>query len=189
MIRPNMISGSQSRAMPPILLRSSPMSGISALIGTSRPDPVGPGLDWLAMRELPVPDFYRPDRVGEVWRVPYEERARDARAWAEQHAIRPAARTRSHLPARGRRPEHVLHPGLRALRRRALGHRRGRRQPAALRVHVPQPGGDHAGRAEPRHASGDAGLPRRLARRRRGQSSRPRTRSSRQTTSSPAAGG
>jgi nicotinamidase-related amidase len=43
------------------------------------------------MRELAVPDFYRPDRVGEVWRVPYEERARDARAWAEQHAIRPAA--------------------------------------------------------------------------------------------------
>ena len=23
------------------------------------------------MRELPVPDFYRPERVGEVWRVPY----------------------------------------------------------------------------------------------------------------------
>jgi nicotinamidase-related amidase len=43
------------------------------------------------MRELPVPDFYRPDQVGEVWRVPYEERARDARAWAEQHAISPAA--------------------------------------------------------------------------------------------------
>jgi len=43
------------------------------------------------MRELPVPDFYRPEQVGEVWRVPYEERARDARAWAEQHAIRPAA--------------------------------------------------------------------------------------------------
>ena len=43
------------------------------------------------MRELPVPDFYRPERVGEVWRVPYEERARDARLWAEEHGIRPAA--------------------------------------------------------------------------------------------------
>ena len=42
------------------------------------------------MRELPVPDFYRPEQVGEVWRVPYEERARDARAWAEQHGIRPS---------------------------------------------------------------------------------------------------
>jgi nicotinamidase-related amidase len=43
------------------------------------------------MRELPVPGFYDAERVGEVWRVPYEERARDARAWAERHAIRPAA--------------------------------------------------------------------------------------------------
>jgi nicotinamidase-related amidase len=42
------------------------------------------------MRELPVPDFYRSEGVGEVWRVPYEERARDGRAWAEQHGIRPA---------------------------------------------------------------------------------------------------
>jgi nicotinamidase-related amidase len=44
------------------------------------------------VRELPVPEFYRPDQVGEVWRVPYEERARDARAWAEQHGIRPAVK-------------------------------------------------------------------------------------------------
>jgi nicotinamidase-related amidase len=43
------------------------------------------------MRELPVPDFFRPERVGEVWRVPYEDRARDARGWAEQHAIRPSS--------------------------------------------------------------------------------------------------
>jgi nicotinamidase-related amidase len=42
------------------------------------------------MRELPVPDFHRPERVGEVWRVAYEERANDARAWAETHAIRRA---------------------------------------------------------------------------------------------------
>ena len=43
------------------------------------------------MRELPVPELYRPERVGEVWRVPYEERAREARTWAEQHGIGPAA--------------------------------------------------------------------------------------------------
>ncbi len=42
------------------------------------------------MRELPVPDFYRPERVGEVWRVPYEDRAREARSWAQEHVIRPA---------------------------------------------------------------------------------------------------
>jgi nicotinamidase-related amidase len=43
------------------------------------------------MRELPVPAFYRPERVGEVWQIPYEERAREARSWAEQHSIRPAS--------------------------------------------------------------------------------------------------
>jgi nicotinamidase-related amidase len=42
------------------------------------------------MRELPVPDFYRPERVGEVWRVPYEDRAHDARTWADEHGIRPS---------------------------------------------------------------------------------------------------
>ena len=43
------------------------------------------------MRELPVPDFHRPERVGEVWRVPYEERARDAGLWAAEQGIRPAS--------------------------------------------------------------------------------------------------
>ena len=43
------------------------------------------------MRELPVPAHFDPDRVGEVWRVPYEDRARDAPAWAEKHGVRPAA--------------------------------------------------------------------------------------------------
>jgi nicotinamidase-related amidase len=40
---------------------------------------------------LPVPGHFRPERVGEVWRVPYEERASNARAWARRHALRPAA--------------------------------------------------------------------------------------------------
>jgi nicotinamidase-related amidase len=43
------------------------------------------------MRELPVPAHFDAGRVGEVWRVPYEDRARDASAWAEQHDLRPAA--------------------------------------------------------------------------------------------------
>jgi nicotinamidase-related amidase len=42
------------------------------------------------MRELPVPDHFDPGRVGEVWRVPYEDRAREASAWAERHGLRPA---------------------------------------------------------------------------------------------------
>jgi nicotinamidase-related amidase len=43
------------------------------------------------MRELPVPAHFDPRRVGEVWRVPYEDRAREAATWAERHGIRPAA--------------------------------------------------------------------------------------------------
>jgi len=43
------------------------------------------------MRELPVPAHFDPDRVGEVWRVPYKDRAREATAWAAQHGIRRAA--------------------------------------------------------------------------------------------------
>jgi nicotinamidase-related amidase len=43
------------------------------------------------MQELPVPAHFAPTRVGEVWRVPYEDRAREAAAWADQHDLRPAA--------------------------------------------------------------------------------------------------
>ena len=43
------------------------------------------------MRRLPVPAHFDAVRVGEVWRVPYEERAREARAWGRQHGLAPAA--------------------------------------------------------------------------------------------------
>jgi nicotinamidase-related amidase len=43
------------------------------------------------MTELPVPSHYDPGRVGEVWRVPYEDRAREAEAWAREYGIAPAA--------------------------------------------------------------------------------------------------
>ena len=42
-------------------------------------------------RELPIPDHFEPDAVGQVWRVPYGERAAQAAAWAGGHAIAPAA--------------------------------------------------------------------------------------------------
>ena len=38
-------------------------------------------------RELPIPEHYNPSRVGEVWRVPYQERASQARAWSKHHNI------------------------------------------------------------------------------------------------------
>ncbi|MGH2746003.1 MAG: isochorismatase [Thermoleophilaceae bacterium] len=43
------------------------------------------------MRELPVPAHFDAGRAGEVWRVPYADRAREASAWAERHGLRPAA--------------------------------------------------------------------------------------------------
>ncbi|HKH38095.1 MAG TPA: hypothetical protein VKA82_13120, partial [Rubrobacter sp.] len=42
------------------------------------------------MRELQLPKHFEPSRVGEVWRVPYEDLAREARAWADKHGIGPA---------------------------------------------------------------------------------------------------
>jgi nicotinamidase-related amidase len=43
------------------------------------------------MRELPLPAHFDPSRVHDVWRVPYEDRAREAAAWAQTHDLGPAA--------------------------------------------------------------------------------------------------
>jgi nicotinamidase-related amidase len=40
---------------------------------------------------LPVPAHFDPRAVGEVWRVPYEDRAREAEEWSLRHVLRPAA--------------------------------------------------------------------------------------------------
>lgn len=40
--------------------------------------------------QLPIPTFYNPHKVNEVWRVPYQQRAQAAAAWAQQHNIAPA---------------------------------------------------------------------------------------------------
>jgi nicotinamidase-related amidase len=44
-----------------------------------------------AAHELPLPPHFDPGRVGEVWRVPYEDRAREAPDWARRHGLSPAA--------------------------------------------------------------------------------------------------
>ena len=46
---------------------------------------------------LPVPPHFDPETVGEVWRVPYEERAREAEAWSREHELRPAAEDASRI--------------------------------------------------------------------------------------------
>lgn len=40
---------------------------------------------------LPVPPFFDPSAASRVFRVPYAERAVDAKGWAEEHGISPAA--------------------------------------------------------------------------------------------------
>jgi nicotinamidase-related amidase len=40
--------------------------------------------------ELPIPPHFKRRRVGEIWRVPYQERADAAQGWAEEHGLRPA---------------------------------------------------------------------------------------------------
>ena len=45
----------------------------------------------MSIPELPLPAHFDPSRVGEVWRVPYEDRAREAAAWADEHGLGRAA--------------------------------------------------------------------------------------------------
>jgi nicotinamidase-related amidase len=40
---------------------------------------------------LPIPDFFDPDNVGTVWRIPYGQRAQDARNFALRTALEPAS--------------------------------------------------------------------------------------------------
>lgn len=41
--------------------------------------------------ELPIPEFFDATKVAQVWRVPYQERAAQARQWAQRYQIPPAA--------------------------------------------------------------------------------------------------
>ncbi len=41
--------------------------------------------------QLPLPPHFDPKKTGEVWKVNYLEKAEEARKWAKQHAIDPAA--------------------------------------------------------------------------------------------------
>ena len=48
-------------------------------------------------QELPIPAFFDPQKVSEVWRVPYQEHAHDARKWAVRHTIPCAAQDRNRV--------------------------------------------------------------------------------------------
>lgn len=46
----------------------------------------------MAWRDLPIPAHFNPDKVGEVWRVSYQQRAEEAEKWARRYAILPAVK-------------------------------------------------------------------------------------------------
>lgn len=49
------------------------------------------------IKQLPMPAFFDPRKVGSVWQVPYQQRAKDAKNWAKQHNIHPAAKDKTRI--------------------------------------------------------------------------------------------
>src|SRR4028118_453801 len=48
-------------------------------------------------KQLPLPPHFDGAKVGEVWRVPYPDRGAEAREWAKQHGIQPAAEDKTRI--------------------------------------------------------------------------------------------
>lgn len=46
---------------------------------------------------LPIPTHFDAQKVGEIWRVLYQQRAADAKHWAKQHGIQPAAKDKTRI--------------------------------------------------------------------------------------------
>jgi len=44
--------------------------------------------------ELPIPAHFAPGKVGQVWKVDYQQRAEDARRWAAEHQLKPSSEDR-----------------------------------------------------------------------------------------------
>lgn len=49
------------------------------------------------IKQLPIPSHFDAKKVGEVWRVPYQQRAEDARNWAKKHDIPPASEDKTRI--------------------------------------------------------------------------------------------
>ena len=45
----------------------------------------------MSKSQIPIPAYFDSAKVGQVWRIPYQERLHEARAWAQQHHISPAS--------------------------------------------------------------------------------------------------
>ena len=48
-------------------------------------------------KQLPIPSFFNPETVGQVWRVPYTERAEQAKNWAKEQQIQPASEDKTRI--------------------------------------------------------------------------------------------
>jgi nicotinamidase-related amidase len=48
-------------------------------------------------KPLPIPSFFDQQKVAEVWRVPYQQRATEAEQWAKLHNIQPAAKDQTRI--------------------------------------------------------------------------------------------
>ncbi|MEO8891868.1 MAG: isochorismatase, partial [Coleofasciculaceae cyanobacterium] len=48
-------------------------------------------------QQLPLPAHFNPTLVSEVWRVPYQQRAIEAKNWAKRHNIQPASQDQSRI--------------------------------------------------------------------------------------------
>jgi nicotinamidase-related amidase len=49
------------------------------------------------MNTLPIPDFFDPAHVGEIWKVDYAARAEQARDWAHQHDLMPGLASKDRI--------------------------------------------------------------------------------------------
>lgn len=49
------------------------------------------------LTQLPIPTFFNRDKVSSVWRVPYQDRAHQAKIWAKQYGIDPAEKDRQKI--------------------------------------------------------------------------------------------
>ena len=45
----------------------------------------------MSHRELPIPPHFDPNKVADVWKVPYQARAEEAANWAKKNAVPPSA--------------------------------------------------------------------------------------------------
>jgi nicotinamidase-related amidase len=50
-----------------------------------------------AKTQLPTPDYFDTKKVSKVWRVPYQERAAEAKEWSQKYSIQPAASDKNRI--------------------------------------------------------------------------------------------